>query len=171
MRMRRIPSTSRCSSGVRSTARATYRYEASAVLKAAANTTKAPHFELVKVRISAAWKQREGSVHLGTQRDASPGGGGPSLQGFAMPTSDSFSSVIARRPRAETSHTGRPWHPEDASGVQVLAANLFIENGDGRQASLQSSFLFLPRKRVKNELNPRKTGCRRVPRAGLCRIR
>ena len=76
MRTRRFRSTSRCSSGVRSTARATYRQEASAVLKAAPNTPKAPHCELVKVRIRAAVIQKDSCIHLRTERDASPGGGG-----------------------------------------------------------------------------------------------
>ena len=117
------------------------------MLKAAANATKGPHFELVKVRISAAWKQKEGSVHLGTQRDASPGGGGPSLQGHARPDSASFSCALARRHRAETSHTGQSCHPHGACSVRSVAAYLFIENGDGRQACLYEFA-------VKNELNP-----------------
>ena len=76
MGMVTISSTSRCSSGVRSTARATYRQEASAVLKAAPNTPKAPHCELVKVRFRAGTARSGKIIHLGTQSDASPGGGG-----------------------------------------------------------------------------------------------
>ena len=76
MRTRRFRSTSRCSSGVRSTARATYRQEASDVLKAAPNTPKAPHCELVKVRFRAGTARSGKIIHLGTQSDASPGGGG-----------------------------------------------------------------------------------------------
>ena len=122
-----------CSSGVRSTARATYRQEASAVLKAAPNTPKAPHCELVKVRIRAGRKQTEGSIHLGTESDASPGGGGCQERPHVSAVSDSFSCALARRDRRENANAGRSWHPERACSVRVLPGNGNSENGEGRQ--------------------------------------
>ena len=82
------------------------------MLKAAANMTKAAHFELDKVRHSAGANNSEQRIHLWTQRDASPGGGGCKECSRNPAVSDSFSCALARRPRAETSHTGRSCHAE-----------------------------------------------------------
>ena len=84
------------------------------MLKAAPNTPKAPHCELVKVRIRAGAVISGDSRHMWTQRDASPGGGGCKECPPHPAVSHSFSRALARRDRRENANAGRSWHAERA---------------------------------------------------------